>query len=46
MLHLEGSIKQNTSIKAEYRDYDGPTYLYDANKKINPNKHTHDKVAV
>ena len=45
MLHLEGSIKQNTSIKAEYRDYDGPTYLYDSKKKINPNKHTQDKVA-
>lgn len=45
ILHLEGNIKENTSIKAEYKDYDGPTYLYNSNKKINPSNYTQNKVA-
>ena len=28
-----------------YEDYDGPTYLYDSNKKINPSKYIQNKVA-
>jgi len=28
-----------------YEDYNGPTYFYDSNKKINPNKFTQNKVA-
>jgi len=28
-----------------YEDYNGPTYLYDSNKKINPSKYIQNKVA-
>ena len=45
MLHLEGSIKKNTGVKAEYKDYDGPTYFYDSNKKINPTQFPQNQVA-
>jgi len=32
-------------IKYEYKDYNGPTYLFDSNKKINPSNYTQNKVA-
>ena len=45
ILHLEGDIKQNTNVKAIYRDYDGPVYLYGSNKKINSSNREVGKVA-
>jgi hypothetical protein len=44
ILHLLSTVKQNAP-GGEYRMYDGPTYLYDSNKKINPNRYTQNKVA-
>ena len=40
ILHIEGDDRMKMDVKAEYRDYDGPTYLYDSNKKINPSNYT------
>jgi len=45
ILHLDQDPKKNVAVKTEYKEYDGPTYLYDSNKKINPSKYTQDQIA-
>ena len=45
ILHIEGDDRMKMDVKSEYRDYDGPTYFYDSNKKINPSNHIQNKVA-
>lgn len=45
ILYISDDSKLKRDIKSEYRDYDGPTYLFDSNKKINPNKYKQNKIA-
>jgi len=45
ILHIEGDDRMKLDIKYEYKDYNGPTYLFDSNKKINPSNYTQNKVA-
>ena len=45
ILHLEEDPRKNIATKAEYKDYNGPTYLYDSNKKINASKHEQHQIA-
>jgi hypothetical protein len=45
ILHLVGDKRKNNDIKAEYKEYDGPTYLFRSNKKINPSNYTQNKIA-
>ena len=45
ILHLEEDPRKNIATKAEYKDYNGPTYLYDSNKKINASKHGQHQIA-
>tara|TARA_R110002153_G_scaffold88011_4_gene217073 strand:+ start:2086 stop:2451 length:366 start_codon:yes stop_codon:yes gene_type:complete len=45
ILHIEGDDRMKLDIKHEYKDYNGPTYLFDSNKKINPNNYPQNKVA-
>jgi len=45
ILHIEGDHRLKPEVTVEYRDYDGPTYLYGSNKKINPSKYTQHKIA-
>jgi hypothetical protein len=35
ILHLEGDIRSNTTLKSEYREYNGPVFLFGTNQKIN-----------
>jgi hypothetical protein len=44
ILHIEGDCKK-VEVKSEYRDYDGPTYLFGSNKKINPSKYEQHQIA-
>ena len=45
ILHIEGDDRMKMDVRTEYRDYDGPTYLFDSNKKINPIDYPQNKVA-
>tara|TARA_B100001093_G_scaffold263911_1_gene252339 strand:- start:175 stop:507 length:333 start_codon:yes stop_codon:yes gene_type:complete len=45
ILHLEGDIKQNINVKATYKDYEGPVYMYGTNKKINTSSREIGKLA-
>jgi len=45
ILHIIDEHKTREEVTSEYRDYDGPTYLYGSNKKINPSKYVQHKIA-